>query len=530
MEIQKLPYDAISQLASRDVAYIKEVPALRPFYKYAVSAASFAQVIADKGKDATDRPALVEALRRQYAQQSAAPAVEDNITSLLSPNTFTLVTAHQPSLFTGPLYYIYKIISAISLAERLNGQYPDNHFVPVFITSGEDHDFAEVNHLHLFGRTLSWESGESGPVGWMNTAGVLPVIESLRELLGTSESAQYILGLIAKAFSEGRPYDQAAFTLVHELFKAFGLVVLNTNDAQLKRCFAPAIREEILQQPSHRIVGETIANLERAGFPSQAFPRVINFFYMLPGLRERIVLENGLYRVLNTDLAFTPEAMEAEIESHPERFSPNVIMRPIYQETILPNLAYIGGGGELAYWLERKAQFDHFKLNFPMLIRRNSALWIDAASLKRLHKLDFSTEEIWEDAEALIKTYLQRHAESAFDLKDELQQLLPVFSALADKAEAVDATLVKTVWAEHARLLKSLEQLETRLVRAEKQRHETALQQIRQLKEKLFPGQGLQERHDNFLPLYLKHGPAFFELLKANFDPLEKQFVVFLEK
>ena len=530
MEIQKLPYDAISQLASRDVAYIKEVPALQPFYKYPVSVASFAQVIADKRKDPTDRAALVEALRRQYAQQSPALAVENNISSLLSENTFTLVTAHQPSLFTGPLYYIYKIISAISLAERLNENYPDNHFVPVFITSGEDHDFAEVNHLHLFGRTLSWESGESGPVGWMNTAGILPVIESLRELLGASENAGHILEVIARAFPEGQPYDQAAFTLVHELFKDFGLVVLNTNDAQLKKCFAPAIREEILQQPSHRIVGETIASLERAGFPSQAFPREINFFYMLPGLRERIVLENGQYRVLNTDLTFTPEGMEAEIEAHPERFSPNVIMRPIYQETILPNLAYIGGGGELAYWLERKAQFDHFRLNFPMLIRRNSALWIDAASLKRLQKLDISTEEVWEDAETLIKTYLQRHADVAFELKDETAQLEPVFSAIADKAAAVDATLVKTVWAEHARLLKTLEQLETRLVRAEKQRHETALQQIRQLKEKLFPGQGLQERHDNFLPFYLKYGQGFFELLKANFDPLEKQFVVFLEK
>jgi bacillithiol biosynthesis cysteine-adding enzyme BshC len=266
-----------------------------------------------------------------------------------------------------------------------------------------------------------------------------------------------------------------------------------------------------------------------AGFPSQATPREINFFYIGEHLRERIIEENGIYKVVNTDLTFSPAEMEAEIEKHLERFSPNVIMRPIYQELILPNLAYIGGGGELAYWLERQTQFEHFGINFPMLVRRNSALWIDANSAKRMEKLGLSIKELWEDFDSLVKIYLKKNAEEEFQLNGEREKLEAIFHQVAKKTESIDPTLVKTVWAEHAKALKSIEHLEVRLVRAEKQKHENAISQIRSLKEKLFPGNGLQERYDNFLAYYLRYGDDFFKVLKDNFDPLEKKFVIIKE-
>jgi bacillithiol synthase len=529
MTIHKLPYDTIPQLAGRDVAYIKEIPALRPFYKYPVKIESFRQAIEDKRKDKTDRTTLIEVLKNQHEGLPTTPAVQENIEKLASENTFTIVTAHQPSLFTGPLYYIFKIVSAINLAKRLNEFYPENHFVPIFISSGEDHDFEEINHLHLFNKTLTWDSGETGPTGWMKTASLQPVLAELKEILGDSENAKQIFQLIERSHTENDQYARAAFSMAHELFMKDGLVVLNTNDARLKRLFIPAIKDEIFNQPSHSLVNQTIERLAKAGFPSQATPRDINFFYLADQLRERIVEENGVFKVLNSSLVFSKSEMEAEIENHPERFSPNVVMRPIYQELILPNLAYIGGGGELAYWLERMDQFAHFGLNFPMLIRRNSAMWIDSGSAKRMEKLGLTLGELWEDTEDLIKIYLRKNAETEFHLTLEKEAFEPVFKRIAEKTEAVDPTLVKAVWAEHAKLLKSLEHLETKLVRAEKQKHDTALQQIRSLKEKLFPGNGMQERYDNFLGFYLRHGGDFFNRLKENFDPLEKKFVVFEE-
>ena len=529
MKIHKIFYDAIPSLAERDKAYIAEAPDLRPFYKYPVHLESFEQVMQDKMKDKTNRATLVSVLDSQYEGRTASAATRQNIASLIDDHTFTIVTAHQPCLFTGPLYYIYKIISAINLAETLRQRYPGFKFVPVFITGGEDHDFEEVNHLHLFDKTLIWESRESGAVGLMKTNSLQPVLAELKEILGTNENATRIYDLIERTHTQHELYGDAVCDFVGELFNEQGLVVLNMYDPALKQLFKPIIKAEIFEQSSHHLVRETIGQLAKAGYSSQAVPREINFFYLQEQLRERIVFEDGRYQVLNSSLSFNKKEMEEEIDRHPERFSPNVIMRPLFQELILPNLAYIGGGGELAYWLERKSQFEHFGLNFPMLIRRNSALWMDGGTAKRMRKLGLEPEELWEDTETLIKNYLHKNAASEFQLPAEKQQLETIFQAIAEKTKAVDASLVKAVLAEHARVSNSLSALETRLTRAEKQKHDNALQQIRSLKEKLFPGNGLQERHDNFLPFYLRYGEDFFKQLFENLHPLEKKFVVLEE-
>lgn len=529
MKVIKLPYPDVPLFANRDVKYIEEVPSLRPFYKYPVQIDAFQQVIDDKKMERIDRETLVEVIKSQYSGLEIGDLVSFNINKLLIDKTYTVVTAHQPSLFTGPLYYIFKIVSAIKLARQLADRYPDNHFVPVFITSGEDHDFAEVNHLHLFGKTLTWESGESGPVGNMSTSSLGLVLHDLKSILGDSENAANLYKLIEAIHTKNARYSEAAFELAHELFKQEGLVVLNTNDAKLKRIFAPIIKDEIINQPSQSLVNQTIGQLEAIGFPGQATPREINFFYIGQQFRERIVEENGIFKVLNTDLTFTKPEMEAEIEHHPERFSPNVVMRPIYQEKILPNLAYIGGGGELAYWLERKSQFAYFGVNFPMLVRRNSAMWIDASSVKRMEKLNLTVNDLWLDTNELIRKYLHENAENEFTLQAEKEALKNVFEEIATKTAVVDHSLVKTVWAEHSKAEKSIEMLEAKLVKAEKQKHDTALQQIQNLKEKLLPGGGLQERYENFIPLYLKHGELFLQTLMEHFDPLEKRFVVIMD-
>ncbi len=530
MQVKKVPYSEVPFFSMRDKAYIEERPELRPFFKYPVKLESFEQVIADKAKDNVDRETLVDVLLRQYEGLDAPEAVLDNINKLQDSNTFTIITAHQPALFTGPLYYVFKIISAINLAGKLNEHYPKFQFVPVFISSGEDHDFEEVNHLHLFNKTLAWESGETGPVGHMNTSSLQPVLEELKSILGESENAKAIYGIIEETHLKPGNYARAAFEMAYELFKKDGLVVLNTNDAQLKKIFAPFIKEEIFKQVSLPTVATTCSALNKIGYPSQATPREINFFYLKENIRERIVFENGVYKILNTDLVFSKLDMESEIDQYPERFSPNVIMRPIYQELILPNLAYIGGGGEIAYWLERKTQFEHFNLNFPMLVRRDSAMWIDGAAVKKMKKAKLELEDLWKDTDLLIREYIAKNGTVEISLEKERDALESLFIGLAQKAKAINPSLEKLVLAEHAKSRKSIDLIETRLLRAEKQVHENALSQIRSVKEKLFPGNGLQERYDNFLPYYLKYGDGFFKTLKENFDPLEKQFWVFWDE
>jgi len=529
MHVNRLPFQLFSQLSGKDIAYTSGHPALRPFYKYEVSIENFGQVIEDKKTDQTDRQLLVNVLREQYTAYQAGEHTLANITLLGDERTFTVATAHQPCLLTGPLYFIYKAFSAINLAETLRSAYPAYQFVPVFVLGSEDHDFEEINHIHLFGKKLQWENEESGSCGNMSTFSLQLIITQLAGILGDSDHAKEILEVITVAYSTHKNFGAATVHLVSKLFSAYGLVVLDMNHPAFKRRFGPFMRRELLDQASRALVEKTTGELEAAGFSGQAHARDINLFYMREQLRERIVFEEGQYKVLNTDYTFSQEEILEELQQHPEYFSPNVIMRPLYQECILPNLAYIGGGGEIAYWLERKAQFAYFGINFPMLVRRNSACWIDKNTGKRMDKLGLTIEDLLEDTESLIRRYVQKHATEELSLKEEKMALESVFQGIGQKALKIDTTLEKAVLAEAAKQIKVLEQLEDRLLRAEKQRHEVEINQLRALREKLFPGNGLQERYDNLLPYFLTYGWDFFTTLKEHLQPLEPGFVVISE-
>ncbi|MEZ4995090.1 MAG: bacillithiol biosynthesis cysteine-adding enzyme BshC [Saprospiraceae bacterium] len=530
MTIQRIPFSQIPQLSARDIAYATAQPELKPFYKYPVTLESFARVIEDKKQDATDRALLVKVLRQQYDALQPSEAVLAQIDKLEDPNTFTVVTAHQPSLFTGPLYYIYKIISTIRLSQLLNERYPDQHIVPVFITGGEDHDFEEMNHCSIFGKDIIWENDESGSVAMMKTDSLQKPLQELREILGNSPQAQEVSDLFEKVYTGHKTYGPASVELVNELFKEYGLIVLDMNKVVFKKHFIPIMEKELFEQPSRALIEATTKDLETAGFSQQAYPREINLFYLRNQIRERIVQEGDQFVVLNTDYQFSEAELREELHQHPEHFSPNVVIRPLYQEYILPNLAYIGGGGEIAYWLERKSQFAHFGINFPMLIRRNSVLWIDKGNAKKLDKLGLKVADLFTETETLIKEYVKANSENELSLKEEKRQLHTIFEGIVEKIKEVDPTLVKTVKAEAANQMNSLQGLEARLLKAEKQRHEIELNQIRGLKEKLFPGNGLQERKDNFLNFYLRYGNSFFETLMGELDPLEEGFVVVVDE
>jgi len=521
----RVPYQQIQQLSEKDRAYVGEDPRLQKFLKYRPTIHSFKEVIEDKKNQNIDRQLLCNVLKTQYQGLALHPKVKAQIELLIEENTFTVITAHQPSLFTGPLYYIYKIISTINLTESLNKFYPDYNFVPVFISGAEDHDFEEVNHLTVFGKKITWNSDQSGSVGLMNNQGIGEALIQLSNLIRNEE----IIDLLKGFFPENGNYGKSALSLVNHLFSRFGLVVLDMNDKELKNSFKEFFIKEVFERPSEKLVKETQNELAAAGFSPQAFVRPINLFYIQSGRRDRIEMSaEGDYQVLNTELIFSADELRKEINEHPERFSPNVVLRPIYQEFILPNLAYVGGGGEIAYWLERKSQFEYFGVNFPVLIRRNSVLLIDEQSVHKAEKLGFHAVDLFKDLEVLTREYLDRNSQMSLDLKIEMEELSVLFDKIVNKAIHADKTLEKTVYAEKAKHVKSLEYLEEKINKAEKQKHDTALQQIQKLKMKVFPDNGLQERTDNFLPYYSRMGDQFLDLLKSNLNPLEEGFVVLL--
>jgi uncharacterized protein YllA (UPF0747 family) len=197
---------------------------------------------------------------------------------------------------------------------------------------------------------------------------------------------------------------------------------------------------------------------------------------------------------------------------------------------LLPAVAFIGGGGEVAYWLELKPVFEHYKVNFPPIFLRNSLLWIDKGQSKKLQKLDLKPTDLFQKTDRLLKKYVQKNTSENLELALEKQEIEKIFEDILKRAKNIDPGLEKTVLGEKQNQLNSLTKLEAKLLKAEKNKFDTALSQIRNLQEKLFPNGGLQERHDNFIAYYLKYGEDFFQKLIENIDPLEPEFTILTER
>ncbi len=526
MAIHRIDFADVPQLSDRDKAYQSNQNPFESLIKYKPDLASFAQAIQDRKEFPIDRALLVKVLNEQYQDMPNSELSKRNIELLRSENTFTIITAHQPVLFTGPLYYIIKIFSAINMAEKLKAIHPTFDFVPVFVSGGEDHDFEEVNKCKVYGKTIEWNQDKGGSVGRMNLDGIQESIEALKGILSDKEDAQRAKKWITDAYGHSKTYAEFTTRLVHSIFAKYGLIVLNPDHKDLKASFASVMKQELLDQTSAPLVRQTQAEIEALGYKTQAFARDINLFYLQDGSRERIELENGIYKILNTDVSFSQSEILLELENYPERFSPNVIMRPLYQETILPNLAYIGGGGELAYWIERLSQFTTFGVFFPILIRRASAMLLTGSNAKNMKKLNISIDQVFNDENSLITALVNAESEVELSLADEIKSVDSIFKSIADKAKILDPTLEGKVLAEGNKQTKVIEQLESRLRRTVKAQQETEVNKIRKVKSSLFPNNGLQERHDNFFQYYDMFGDRLLNLMKENIDALDKKFVV----
>jgi len=331
--------------------YIEDAPALREFYGYRPDFNGFAEFLKTK-KVIADRNLLVEILTGQYKSIPAnAEKVQDNISLLGSDNTYTITTGHQLNIFAGPLYFIYKIVTAIKLSQQLKEKFPDKNFVPVYWMASEDHDFAEINYTNIGGKKVHWWYEASGATGRINPDTMRQALNQYKGALGIDGHSTELGDIVETAYTKFDKLADATRYLVNALFGQYGLVIIDADDHRFKQQFAPIVEQDIINQNSFKNITTVNEKLQQAGVHIQVNPREINFFYLLDGLRERIVFEQDRYKVLNSEISFSEEELKQELKQYPERFSPNVVMRPLYQECILPNIAYIGGGAEVVYWL-----------------------------------------------------------------------------------------------------------------------------------------------------------------------------------
>lgn len=518
MQHQNIDFDKSHQFSAIFLDYIQQNEKLKPFYNHFPTIENFGKQIELKKKfSPKQRNILVESLDNQY--KNIGINTPNAVFSLKNENTFTVTTGHQLCLATGPIYFIYKIITAINLAKTLKEKYPQYQFVPVYWLASEDHDFAEVNHFHLFGKKIEWQTEQKGAVGRF-------LLENLGELL--AQIPDFPKHWIENFYKNELNLSQSTRLLVTELFKNTDLICIDADDISLKKSFIPIIKEEVLTQKSFQIVQKTTENLSKY-YKNQINPREINLFYLEGQSRERIVQSENSFQVLNTNITFSREEITKEIDNFPEKFSPNVVLRGVYQEFILPNLAYIGGPGELAYWFQLKECFENYKVDFPILMPRNFAMYVPLSQLKKINKFDFSWENWFENETDLKKMYLLKNDSDNIILTEETSKTKEIFNSIKQKTENLDKGLVDWIGAEEHKILKSIENIEKKLQKTAETKSETALKQIFGIKEKLFPNGILQERYDNFLNFYINN-PNFIQEIQDILKPFDFKLNIIIEE
>lgn len=518
-----IPYAETGRFSRLVEDYLAGDPQLREFHQWPPDEDGLHQAASARAFDPAKREVLCRVLQQQYAGMQVDPAVRQNLQLLELPSTLTVTTGHQLCLFLGPLYVPFKVLNVVKLARRLST--PDRAVVPVFWLATEDHDRAEIDHAFINGAKVQWPGTPAGAVGRLKLEGIQAVLAQVEPLLGRGADADAMRDLLRRCYRAEYTLAQATRLFADALFGRFGVLVLDADDPELKRLFAPVMAEELINQVAARTVH--YANEKLAGhWRSQAFARDINLFHLSPGKRSRIEQQNGKYQVLDGGPAFTFDQLNAELEAHPERFSPNVLLRPLYQETILPNIAYVGGGGELAYWMQLRWLFQAVQVPMPVLLLRTSAAFIGPKDVEALERLGLSVADLFRPLEAL-RAQVARHL-VPFPVSVDAERALAasLYVALRERARAADPTLEGAVLAAEARAMHGLDAVERKLLRAAKRREQQPLDRLGRVYGRFFPAGGLQERRENFLPWYAREGPAFLDRLLDALDPLDPRFSV----
>jgi len=528
MQITKIPYAQTGKFSALVEDYLRKDDFISSFFQHKPNLLGIqSQLEVKKNFDPALRIRLIEALKKQYKRLQLAEdecaEISERIDLLQSPNTFTVTTGHQLCLFTGPLYTVYKILHTLALADYINKTLAGVQIIPVFWMATEDHDFEEVNHAYLGDNRVKWHQKSGNAVGRLTTNGIANVIDEVAQFLPPGLRTEQILADLRQAYAHENLADATRY-LVHKWFGHKGLLVVDGDDAQLKKTMIPAFQAEITEQRALQSLTKTNTRLSEK-YPIQVAGREINLFYLNNQSRFRLAPAFNGFDIVGGHKHFTEKTIVDELHAHPERFSPNVVLRPLYQEAILPNLAYIGGGGEVAYWAQLKDVFNVFGIPMPVVLLRQSVGVLSAKHANNIQKIGFSAVDLFKPLHELNLLFLKRKKDYSIKIDNEKQQIEARFDALVLLAKQVDATLIKNAEAQKKRALRSIEILEKKIWRAEARKENTDLTRLKAALNEFAPGGGLQERKQNILPFLQQYGYQWFDQVQAAIEPLENNFI-----
>jgi bacillithiol synthase len=475
-----------------------------------------------------DRSKLTQILLNQNRDNQCGVKTLANIDLLLHDNTVAIVTGQQVGLFTGPLYTLFKTITTIKLAAQLSEQHKDFNFVPVFWLENEDHDFAEASSTSILNASneilelkyhdpMRMPDKNYGAVGTVQIGDSMKdVFDALKAGLVSTEFTPKILELFERAYQKGMTFNRSFVFLLNELLEDSGLIFFNPHDAELKKMLAPVFKDEITNSPASCQLVISQSELLEQHYHAQVKPRPVNLFMFHQNGRYAIEPNTEGYFLKGTRKSFSKEELLALVQSDPSVFSPNVVLRPICQDFLLPTLAYVGGPSEIAYFAQFNSLYKHFNIPEPILYPRASATILEERVQKVLTKFHLKADEFFADIEK-IKS---RVADSISDFKVEelftntMGTVSESITSLKDGLEVIDPTLVPAMENTLSKMQQALTILKDKTINAQKRQHEISLRQLDKISTNLFPHSNLQEREINILYFINKYGLDFIGWLK----------------
>ncbi len=530
-----IPYSATGVFSTLVNDYISGNGTARDYVPYTPNLEGIKKAIQERKFSAIQRQTLVSVLENQYQvlgtikeekNTAAFEKVQANIGLLKNDNCFAVTTAHQPNLFTGPLYFFYKIIHVIKLAAELKAQFPENDFVPVYYMGSEDADLAEVGSYCIDGAKHQWKTKQTGAIGRMLVDDhLLQLLQNLEGYWTVKPDGKEALAIIKAAYKKGNTINEATLQMVHLFFGQYGLVVVQPDDAKLKSLFVEVMQKELTTNFSHTAIQPTLKSLSE-NYHVQSEGRDINLFYLKDEYRNRIQKTGELFSVVDTNIQFTQAEIIQELQAHPDWFSPNVILRGAYQETIIPSVVFVGGGGELAYWMELKNVFEQSGVNYPVIILRNSFLFINDKQAKQWASLGFNSESLFNSIPDLELAFVKKQSVENLVLTEHIASLTDLYKVIQQDVIKIDSSLGDHALNLSVQAQKKLALLEKKMIRAEKRKQHTSLARIHSIKSELFPDNNLQERVENFSNWVGDFGWSWVEAILNNSNSVDASFTI----
>ncbi|MGI9527282.1 MAG: bacillithiol biosynthesis cysteine-adding enzyme BshC [Weeksellaceae bacterium] len=504
--------------------YLAEKEELRSFYHRFPHKENYQKQAEEKLAHYEHRETLHNAITKQMAEVNLHDKQKENLKLLKNPKTVTVTTGHQLNLITGPLYFIYKIIHTIRICDDLNSNSHDIHYVPIYWMATEDHDFEEINHFNTYKKTYQYDAPSGGFVGDIASFSAKETLNTFFEDLPDNKFSEDLKSIISKAYKETNDLSQATRILVNELLGKYGILILDGNDKALKELMIPYFKKELTTSRTQDIIEDT--NVQLSAYKNQAYAREINLFYLHNNQRERIEKVKDKFILVDSNTTFTEDSFIEILRNHPERFSPNVILRPLYQEVILPNVAYVGGGGEIAYWLQLKAMFSAYHITFPMLVLRNSMLILPNAMKHKASSLDLISAKMFKPKFELKREIVEANSNLFKQVEILKQRLAKNFDALEEIAKQTGDDFAQMVRAQKKKQMNGYDKLNHRLNLSEQKQQDAIIKKLEETYDYMFPQGNWQERYINFSEFYKYNGSDLFAKIYSAISPFNSRYHV----